>query len=114
MTQNIFADGILNGRVAFVTGGGTGITGGLARAFAEAGASVALVSRKMDHLRPAADAQPVRTAANADADDVPDHALSASDLTDRNALRILVWSHFLRRTGVHFAGKCFRLGTTER
>jgi len=56
MTQKIYADGILNGRVAFVTGGGTGITGGVARALAEAGASVALVSRKMDHLQPAADA----------------------------------------------------------
>jgi len=56
MSQTIFADGILNGRVAFVTGGGTGITGGVARAFAEAGANVALVSRKMDHLQPAADA----------------------------------------------------------
>jgi peroxisomal 2,4-dienoyl-CoA reductase len=42
--------------VAFVTGGGTGITGGVARAFAEAGAAVALVSRNMDHLQPAADA----------------------------------------------------------
>ena len=52
----MFAEGILNGRVAFVTGGGTGITGGVARAFAEAGAAVALVSRKMDHLRPAAEA----------------------------------------------------------
>jgi peroxisomal 2,4-dienoyl-CoA reductase len=39
-----------------VTGGGTGISGGIARAFAEAGASVALVSRKMEHLQPAADA----------------------------------------------------------
>src|ERR1044071_7094930 len=56
MSQNIFADGVLKGRVAFVTGGGTGITGGVARAFVEAGASVALVSRKMDHLQPAADA----------------------------------------------------------
>jgi len=56
MSQTIFADGVLNGRVAFITGGGTGITGGVARAFAEAGASVALVSRKMDHLQPAADA----------------------------------------------------------
>src|ERR1044072_9615396 len=56
MSQTIFADGVLDGRVAFVTGGGTGITGGVARAFAEAGASVALVSRKMDHLQPAADA----------------------------------------------------------
>ena len=56
MSQNIFADGVLKGRVAFVTGGGTGITGGIARAFAEAGASVALVSRRMEHLQPAADA----------------------------------------------------------
>ncbi|HEY0730751.1 MAG TPA: SDR family oxidoreductase [Pyrinomonadaceae bacterium] len=54
MSEKIFADGILSGRVAFVTGGGTGITGGVARAFAEAGASVALVSRKMEHLEPAA------------------------------------------------------------
>ena len=56
MSQTIFADGILNGHVAFVTGGGTGITGGVARALAESGAAVALVSRKMEHLQPAADA----------------------------------------------------------
>jgi len=54
MTNKIFADGILKGRVAFVTGGGTGITGGVARALAEAGANVALVSRRMEHLEPAA------------------------------------------------------------
>src|ERR1043166_4237173 len=54
MSEKIFADGVLNGRVAFVTGGGTGITGGVARAFAEAGAKVALVSRKFEHLEPAA------------------------------------------------------------
>src|ERR671938_645194 len=56
MSETIFAEGILNGHVAFVTGGGTGITGGVARALAESGAAVALVSRKMDHLQPAADA----------------------------------------------------------
>src|SRR5215203_4671338 len=56
MSETIFTDGILNGRVAFVTGGGTGITGGVARAFAEAGAAVALISRKIEHLQPAADA----------------------------------------------------------
>ncbi|MCA1579071.1 MAG: SDR family oxidoreductase [Acidobacteria bacterium] len=56
MSQTIFADGVLHGHVAFVTGGGTGITGGIARAFAEAGASVALASRKMEHLQRAADA----------------------------------------------------------
>src|SRR5688572_24450080 len=56
MSESIFKDGMLSGRVAFVTGGGTGITGGVARAFAEAGAAVALVSRNMDHLAPAAEA----------------------------------------------------------
>jgi peroxisomal 2,4-dienoyl-CoA reductase len=56
MNDKFFADNILRGRVAFVTGGGTGITGGVARALAEAGASVVLVSRKMEHLEPAAEA----------------------------------------------------------
>ena len=56
MSRKIFCEGILNERVAFVTGGGTGITGGVARALAEAGARVVLVSRKMEHLQPAADA----------------------------------------------------------
>ena len=54
MSDKIFVDGLLAGRVAFVTGGGTGITGGVARALAEAGAKVALVSRKLEHLEPAA------------------------------------------------------------
>jgi peroxisomal 2,4-dienoyl-CoA reductase len=55
MTDKIFAEGLLKGRVAFVTGGGTGITGGVARALADAGARVALVSRRMEHLEPAAE-----------------------------------------------------------
>ncbi len=54
--SSIFIDGVLKDRVALVTGGGTGITGGVARALAEAGAHVALVSRSMEHLEPAAKA----------------------------------------------------------
>src|ERR1043166_6199207 len=54
--MSIFAEGILKDRVAFVTGGGTGITGGVARALAEAGANVVLVSRNLDNLEPAATA----------------------------------------------------------
>ncbi len=50
--EKVFADNILQGKVAFVTGGGTGITGGVARAFAEKGASLAIVSRNEDHLIP--------------------------------------------------------------
>src|SRR6267143_1816753 len=56
MSRAVFADGILKDRVAFVTGGGTGITGGVARALAEAGANVALISRGLEHLEPAAKA----------------------------------------------------------
>ncbi len=56
MTHKIFAENILKDHVAFVTGGGTGITGGVARALAEAGANVVLVSRRMEHLEPAANA----------------------------------------------------------
>jgi 2,4-dienoyl-CoA reductase [(3E)-enoyl-CoA-producing], peroxisomal len=52
--MKVFADDILTGRVAFVTGGGTGITGGVGRAFAEHGAKVALISRKIENLEPAA------------------------------------------------------------
>lgn len=50
--SKIFADNILQNKVAFVTGGGTGITGGVARALAEAGARVAITSRKMENLEP--------------------------------------------------------------
>ena len=50
--EKIFADNILQGKDAFVTGGGTGITGGVARALAEAGARVAIASRKMENLAP--------------------------------------------------------------
>jgi peroxisomal 2,4-dienoyl-CoA reductase len=52
MTDKVFADDILQGKVAFVTGGGTGITGGIARAFARHGARVAITSRKEENLIP--------------------------------------------------------------
>jgi len=50
MAEKIFADNILQGKVAFVTGGATGITGGVARALAEHGAHLAITSRKEENL----------------------------------------------------------------
>ena len=50
--SKVFNTDILQGKVAFVTGGGTGITGGVARAFAEHGAKLAITSRKEDNLIP--------------------------------------------------------------
>jgi len=50
--DKIFADNILQGKVAFVTGGGTGITGGVARAMAEHGAKLAIASRNEENLIP--------------------------------------------------------------
>ncbi|MBX3288080.1 MAG: SDR family oxidoreductase [Acidobacteria bacterium] len=52
MTETIFTRDILQGKVAFVTGGGTGITGGIARAMAEHGAKLAITSRKTENLEP--------------------------------------------------------------
>jgi peroxisomal 2,4-dienoyl-CoA reductase len=52
MAGKVFAEDILAGKVAFVTGGGTGITGGVARVFAEHGARLAIVSRKEENLIP--------------------------------------------------------------
>ena len=51
---SVFRPDMLAGRVALVTGGGTGIGLGIASCLAAAGASVAIASRKPEHLEPAA------------------------------------------------------------
>lgn len=48
----MFAPGLLRGRAALVTGGGTGICRGIALAFASLGCDVAIASRTEEHLSP--------------------------------------------------------------
>lgn len=50
----VFQPNLLAGKVAVVTGGGTGIGLGISQTLASAGAEVAIASRKPEHLEPAA------------------------------------------------------------
>lgn len=53
--MSIYRPDVLARRVALITGGGTGICKGIARAYAAHGASVCIVSRKEEPLRAAAE-----------------------------------------------------------
>ena len=50
-----FQPDLLSGRIALITGGGTGICRGIALALAAHGCDVAIVSRSAEHLAPTAD-----------------------------------------------------------
>jgi citronellol/citronellal dehydrogenase len=53
--SRIFRDGLLQGQVALVTGGGTGIGKAIALELARCGADVAIASRKVERLPPVAE-----------------------------------------------------------
>lgn len=52
--MSVFRDDILEGKVAFVTGGGSGICKGITKALMAHGARAAIVGRKLDRLNAAA------------------------------------------------------------
>jgi peroxisomal 2,4-dienoyl-CoA reductase len=73
--MSIFRDDILQGRVALITGGGSGINYGVAEALVAHGAQVALVSRSQERVDQAAERlSPGRVAAKGFAADVRDTA----------------------------------------
>ena len=51
----VFRPGLLDGQVAIITGGGTGIGFGIAELLSALGAHAVLASRKLEHLEPAAE-----------------------------------------------------------
>ena len=53
-TSKIFRSDLLQGKVALVTGGGTGIGAAITRELARLGARVTIASRKQEHIGPAA------------------------------------------------------------
>ncbi len=53
LDTSVFREGLLDGQVALVTGGGTGIGLGISELLASLGAHVVLASRKPEHLDPA-------------------------------------------------------------
>jgi peroxisomal 2,4-dienoyl-CoA reductase len=74
----VFRDGALAGHVALVTGGGTGICRGIARAYARLGADVCIVSRKTDVIE--------ATARELSAESGRDVVAVAADVRDPDAI----------------------------
>jgi peroxisomal 2,4-dienoyl-CoA reductase len=59
--MSVFREGLFEGKVALVTGGGTGIGRGITEGLAALGASTAILSRKAEHLGPTASAVAAQT-----------------------------------------------------
>jgi peroxisomal 2,4-dienoyl-CoA reductase len=90
-----FHPDLLKGRVALVTGGGTGICRGIALAFAAHGCDVAITSRRMEHLEPTlAELRATGRRAIAAAADVRDpaavEAVVSSTMAELGRLDVLV------------------------
>jgi len=75
MPMSVFKSGLLEGKVALVTGGGSGIGAGIAKRFAEQGANVTLIGRKLEKLESIAkEIEPTGRQALCHACDVRDYA----------------------------------------
>jgi peroxisomal 2,4-dienoyl-CoA reductase len=95
LERPVFRDGLLDGQVAIVTGGGTGIGLGIAQLLARLGAHVVVASRKAEHVEAAAKA--IRDAgwsASAQTVDVREpeqiHAMVTGVAAERGRIDLLV------------------------
>jgi peroxisomal 2,4-dienoyl-CoA reductase len=93
--QPIFREGLLDGQVALITGGGTGIGLGISTLLSQLGAHVVMASRKAEHLESAATALAThRGGASTVTVDVRDHdavqAMVQRIRDDRGRVDILV------------------------
>jgi NAD(P)-dependent dehydrogenase (short-subunit alcohol dehydrogenase family) len=79
--SGVFRNGLLAGKVAYLTGGSSGIGFGIARAFAEAGAAIAMQGRNPDKLQAAVEElRRAGAAAEGYAADVRNYDLTAAAL----------------------------------
>jgi citronellol/citronellal dehydrogenase len=96
MPSTLFRDDLLTGKVALVTGGGTGIGAEIARELAHLGATVVIASRKRENIDPAAAGlteqvgRPVHAAVLNIRDPDEADALCAQIVADHGSLDILV------------------------
>ena len=74
MADGVFKDGLLAGKVAFISGGSSGINLGIAQAFVKAGAKVAINGRNVEKLEGAVQGLQAHGTAMGVAADVRDYA----------------------------------------
>ena len=74
MAEGVFKEGLLNGKVAFITGGSSGINLGIAEAFVKAGAKVVINGRNPEKLQGAVQGLQAHGQAMGVAADVRDYA----------------------------------------
>ncbi|NMO16308.1 SDR family oxidoreductase [Pyxidicoccus fallax] len=74
MADGVFRDGLLAGKVAFISGGSSGINLGIAEAFVKAGAKVAINGRNVEKLEAAVKSLQAHGTAMGVAADVRDYA----------------------------------------
>jgi len=74
MAEGVFKDGLLAGKVAFISGGSSGINLGIAEAFVKAGAKVAINGRNVEKLEGAVKGLQAHGTAMGVAADVRDYA----------------------------------------